>query len=165
MLKLDIIFIDIDGVLNYYGDENTIFTFDPKAHDWANWCPKRIANLNKICKETGARVVISSSWRKIHTDLDWWIDQFYLAEYHAGLDHHITVLGMTRNSSNGFRGREVQDYLNSLPYLPRYVILDDDHDFYPHQNFIHVDGRYGLIPEALSIPTDLIKEKSLGEIY
>ena len=60
-----IIFLDIDGVLNTDDDPKPIINgVDPANvfHD----IPRRdlISNLNHIINETGANVVISSTWRK-----------------------------------------------------------------------------------------------------
>ena len=52
---MKIIFLDIDGVLNNY---NTL-------GEGANWEPDLVKILNRIIKETKAKIVLSSTWRQI----------------------------------------------------------------------------------------------------
>ena len=65
-----IVFLDIDGVLNYetyYNKEKVIKRHEIKekgAPDgYEDICPDRVKLLNGFLEETGAKVVISSSWR------------------------------------------------------------------------------------------------------
>ena len=60
-----IVFLDIDGVLNtgwWYTqmDRNT-----PKDKYGYAFDPKSVANLKRILDETGAEIVISSSWKSL----------------------------------------------------------------------------------------------------
>ena len=54
---MKIIFLDIDGVLNTYNSMD-------------RFCPKAVSCLNEFVQESGAKVVISSSWR-----LSWKIEE------------------------------------------------------------------------------------------
>ena len=72
-----IIFLDIDGVLNtkyWYSqmDRNT-----PKDQYGYMFDPISVGNLAKIVRETGADIVISSSWKSLglSTLLDMWSDR------------------------------------------------------------------------------------------
>jgi predicted mannosyl-3-phosphoglycerate phosphatase (HAD superfamily) len=51
---MKIIFLDIDGVLNNY---NTL-------GEGLNWESNAVKILKRIIKETGAKVVLSSTWRR-----------------------------------------------------------------------------------------------------
>src|SRR6185503_1991342 len=61
---MNIIFLDIDGVLNcqvFYdkrGASKTII-----EHPQNNICTERVSWLNELCKDIDAKVVISSTWR------------------------------------------------------------------------------------------------------
>ena len=60
---MKVIFLDIDGVLNYtkwYTDERNPGNLHGQEGDLDPLCVDRII---RICEETGAKVVISSDWR------------------------------------------------------------------------------------------------------
>lgn len=57
---MKILFLDIDGVLNSYRNNKKNYG-RPRPFD-----PEGICALNKILKETGAKIVISSSWRYMY---------------------------------------------------------------------------------------------------
>src|SRR5579875_1845282 len=125
-----IVFLDIDGVLNSFGDMHTGLWI--QAMDHTNWKPECIQQLNRLCRETKSKIVISSSWRTIIPDIKTWNEEFLA----CGVEH-IEVIGKTDRSHNGFRGREINDYLKLNPCL-HYVILDDESDFYPDQPRVHI---------------------------
>ena len=56
--KMKIIFLDIDGVLN------TISNWGSRPIE-KRFSPGCVAALNKITEHTGAKIVISSSWKNI----------------------------------------------------------------------------------------------------
>lgn len=81
-----------------------------------------VSQLNRLCRESGAGVVISSTWRHIG-----------LGRCRAMLreaDFKGKVLGATPTIwGRGFcRGDEIQDWLARHPEVERFVILDDDDD-------------------------------------
>ena len=146
---MKVIFLDIDGVLNYtqwyvsdrnpgnlYGEEGDI---DPL-------CAERI---NRICSETGAKIVISSDWR-----ISWpyCIDRLVKGGIGEGLvidktPEHMWVEHCTEDFLDfTSRGSEIDDWLSQHPECDRYVILDDRKDFTEEQqpNFIHVNSMRGL---------------------
>lgn len=64
---MKIIFLDIDGVLNHedFYRERFEKRYDDGAieHPYSEIDPKTVQRLNKIIEETGANIVISSTWR------------------------------------------------------------------------------------------------------
>jgi len=64
MSDLKLIFIDIDGVLNNMVDETSYFTYDPHKYGLSD---ANIGILKHILAETGAKLVLSTSWRN-HDD-------------------------------------------------------------------------------------------------
>jgi hypothetical protein len=147
---MKIIFLDIDGVLNVIG----------QGHDRFGqiWHIEFINNLKWIIEETGAKLVISSTWR--HSGLsimkEMWIERNLPGDVIG-----ITIDLGTYQDDNGFyqsepRGKEIEHYLKSHPEITNYVILDDDTDMLPNQlgNFVQtstninhpdcVDIGYGL---------------------
>jgi hypothetical protein len=131
---MKIIFLDIDGVLNTYGQG-----ICPSLElNHKNWDLKLVKRLDWLCEKTSASVVISSSWRKLEADINWWNAQFTLAGA-----FYIDVVDTTPGSHNGFRGREVSSWLATLP-VEKYAILDDDSDFYPSQPRVRTNAFCGL---------------------
>ena len=118
---MKIIFLDMDGVLN----SELTFRNNPTVIDPVD--PEMVKQLNRIVKETGARLVLSSTWRKGYL----WPSR--LAD--AGIDLNNFV-GITPGSDKGFRGDEVNswlEYANHFLSIEKYAILDDDSDFHEDQ--------------------------------
>lgn len=61
---MKVIFLDIDGVLNhqYFYTERSGMDTMPK-YPFSEFCPVAVKNLNQLIEATGAKVVVSSSWR------------------------------------------------------------------------------------------------------
>ena len=82
IMIMKIIFLDFDGILNHEAfykeryekrnDGNVI------EHPYNQIDPKCVANLNNLCEATGAKIVISSTWR--NSGLDYCKD---VLEYHG----------------------------------------------------------------------------------
>lgn len=103
---MKIIFTDIDGVLN------------PKWNKkWHNKC---INEYNRIIEETGAKCVVSSSWRVNRRDVrllqNVFIDQ--------GI--YVDVIGYTP-ILNAERGLEIKTWLDDYK-VDKFIILDDKMD-------------------------------------
>jgi hypothetical protein len=131
-----IIFLDIDGVLNsgsFFGrtqDERKNQEFDRETWELKQIDPEAVALLNKIIDSTGAEVVISSTWRRLHSD----------GKIARMLRHHGftgKVIGSTPKLNEGHcRGREIDGWIreNRPGQELRFVILDDDNDMEPHMD-------------------------------
>lgn len=131
---MKVIFLDIDGVLNTSSKlEGDVFT------DGGHLNKNLIQLLNKLIEDTKAKVVISSTWRKLYTQ-----DQLYSILYNVGFNGEI--VGMTGNSSHGFRGLEIRQWLLGHPEVTNYIILDDDSDMLLWQanHFFNTDHEFGL---------------------
>lgn len=136
MNTFKVIFLDYDGVLNSYAtmpikDKGMIFTLHRPL----------VQNLNVLVERTGAKVVVSSSWRKGH---DW--KEVLIAAGFTG-----DVLDRTGTDPKGFRGEEVDEWLRKWGRdVETYAIIDDDHDFYPWQPVWHPTlFTGGLTPEIV----------------
>lgn len=57
-----VIFLDIDGVLNHCGTRSTVLVTEAEPLPLPI-APECLTRLNKLVAETGAKIVISSSWR------------------------------------------------------------------------------------------------------
>lgn len=125
------IFLDIDGVMNHErwlhqahlkNLSSPEFWFDPVCVD----------RLNKILFETGAKLVISSSWRS-DPKLK---EQFQQVGIHSDFDRTISMW-QSRQLGYTIRGEEIDHYLKEhgidVHSRHQYIILDDDNDFTPWQ--------------------------------
>jgi histidinol phosphatase-like enzyme len=154
---MKIIFLDIDGVLNHQ-EWYSYQQKQPKLTD-ENWekgqfCYWSINLLNDLIKDTGAKVVVSSSWRKgksvecMQTLLD-------------SVGFEGEVIGITpclyfSNQDYNYsvpRGCEIKAWiemnksiLNEKVSKLKYVILDDDSDmmYWQRNKFIHVNPHCGI---------------------
>lgn len=118
-----VVFLDIDGVLN--GGWCKEFEFD-----WTK--PEAVAAFNRIMAETGARVVVSSSWRLENSLND--IKAFL---FDHGIDSTIEFIGVTPEIDfevewhgdllelPDARIKEIRAWLNQHPEVQHFVVLDD----------------------------------------
>ena len=127
-----LVFLDFDGVLNC---DLSVCQLGTRYKFW----PASIKALNEILAQSGARVVISSTWREHWT----------LSENAASLEGvgllPGRVVGKT-SVSGGERGTEIDSWLKSAPYpVASFVILDDKDDMAIHrQRLVRVDPKVGL---------------------
>lgn len=158
---MKIIFLDIDGVLNYtqwYVSDRNPGNLHGEEGDIDPLCAEKI---NKICRETGAKIVISSDWR-----LSWpyCIDRIENGGVEKGLiidktPEHMWVEHITQDFLDyKSRGSEIDDWLSQHPECDRYVILDDRKDFTEEQqpNFIHVNSMRGLDDDDVNFAIQIL---------
>lgn len=114
-----VIFLDIDGVLN---QDNG----GPKIEECF---VKRLAH---IVEETGAELVLSSSWRSAyasHINPEYNYQNKDVALLIAMLDqYHLSIMDVTPDLTSGPYARplEIRAWLLEQGDLERFVILDDD---------------------------------------
>lgn len=171
---MKIIFLDVDGVLNHEewytsgraqnaylatGETDAkAYNFDPESWKW----------VQKLINETGAKIVLSSSWRSY--DLASTIEEYKDTAFKPIIDNlvGVTPVTMTRNRGeeiNRFfdivNGNNSNDTSKSVEWLKnhpletltamgekiaQYVIFDDDTDITDGQkpHFVHVDFWHGI---------------------
>jgi hypothetical protein len=136
---MKVIFLDIDGVLNCQHYTNQIKT--PNGFLDLD-C---VANLNKLVADTGAKIVLSSTWRHDADVID-------------NLKVHVQAefLGKTPslNSRYSLRGNEIHAWIQQNEALlgkayheyHSFVILDDDSDMllWHADNYFRTDPWVGL---------------------
>ena len=114
-----VIFLDVDGVLN---DRNTptrtkqgcLFVDESK-----------ILLLRKIVDATGAKIVLSSTWRYDRDDFRYNSDFLELKEAMAA--HGLEFYSYTPVEPSGTRrGMEIEAWLGVHPEVKKFVILDDE---------------------------------------
>lgn len=144
--KKKLIFLDVDGVLNsdsYW--QKTI----SKDLEWSDRRidPKLVRNLSRIVQQTGAEIVVSSTWRRFKEDMD------SLKRYLSAKDLHILdttpILPGYRfaDGRKKQRGDEITKWFEDHPDYKDadYIILDDDDDMTIHMDhLIQTSYIYGL---------------------
>lgn len=158
--KENIIFLDIDGVLNGYNRWNRLgwniicLTKIKKLRLWYRKVTdpfgvheRKVKRLAKIVKATNAKVVMSSSWR-----FGWWKTPYEkLFEDQKKLTdllnkYNIEVIDITPDSPNGRRDEDIKAWLaKHEDMVKRFVILDDE--------------RYGL---ECFVGSHLVQTSSVG---
>lgn len=122
MGKINVIFLDFDGVINtlvYDEKEKRIRYFYPddgKVNDRT-----AIEYINLLGEKTEANVVVSSSWRIGET-----LASLQEILYNSGL--RLDVIGKTPRMDYHIRGEEIQEYLKYHPEVDKFIIIDDDED-------------------------------------
>ena len=170
-----VVFLDIDGVLN---SEAYLRKLEEQHRQLGHTDPTRpkrdttcdcfklyhqidrdaIVRLNRLVATTKAKIVISSSWRKL----------FDAPELHRILGEHglvAEIIGETPDGANDpemretygdidriFRGHEIDLWLSKHPEVDRFVILDDDSDMEMHNNrLVQTDCEEGLLDEHVEL--------------
>lgn len=140
---IKVLFLDIDGVLN---SRRTCEAFGgpltggfPHAFDEKNMTlfdHAAIGLIRKLCEKTDASIVLSSSWRIIHS----------VHDCANGLDLPIFDRTPILNWSGRTRGDEIAAWLADHPEVTRYAIVDDDSDMLAEQKqyFVQTAFQEGL---------------------
>ena len=131
---MKVIFLDFDGVI----------TIPPKWHLNAN----KIKWIKKIVDETGAKIVVSSSWRmnSVEETIDKMIRHPKICPRNKMLLWFVDNLYDVTHTYKGLRGQEIKDWLNEHPEVENYVIIDDDGDMLDEQiyHFIQTNYEHGI---------------------
>ena len=117
---MKIIFLDVDGVLNCSSTTR-------KLHGMRFVDTRKMYRVREICERTGAKVVISSSWRwgtapdAFVLDVEMW--NALLQEFDK---HRIPVIGHTPLSFDDNRGNEIRTWLKMQEEpVEQFVVIDD----------------------------------------
>lgn len=144
---MKVLFLDIDGVVNSEQWYETRTKLPPTAsrEEWkANeFNPELCALVQRIIKETGATVVLSSSWRgheDNHNDIRKHVCEF--TEITPRLPRPNDTSWEYRE-----RGREVNAWLMEHTEVTKYAILDDDGDFFDWQPLFQTSWKTGITVE------------------
>lgn len=129
--SVKLVVLDFDGVLNSKQFwvrrlvRNPFWKLAERAQKDLD--PEAIGHLNRVIRETGAKVVVSSTWRKGRT----------VEELQQILDRNGfvgEVVGKTPSlcwADDGrrlWRGDEIQAWLDQHPEVDSFAIVDDDSD-------------------------------------
>ena len=111
---MKVIFLDIDGVLNSDEYLDRIKNLDIKGIE-REIDVEKIKLLKKAIDETGAKVVLSSSWRYTR-------NAQYLKELLSNYGIYVAVTTFIQNE----RGLEIKQWLSDNQDVEDFVILDDE---------------------------------------
>lgn len=151
-----IIFLDIDGVLNSWASFYKITT-------------EKLQLLNSLIEQTGAKIVISSSWRIGSEDVKDFIEKnfkksnFRLDNFKDVTNHECienifyndNIIGLT-DTFGPSRGDEIKRWLdNHSDDVESYVIFDDDTDMLDEQleHLVQTDTYYGITDREIHLAT------------
>lgn len=166
---MKVIFLDIDGVLNdddFYllrADKNSEYhEYYFKPYPLSEFDPRCVERINKLVDITGAKIVLSSSWRLDATDkLLNIFKQVGLYPFFAKTPVIYDIDPITQESKYIKRGEEIQKYLNEHKYVTKYVILDDGKDMLDEQlpYFINCKSYYGISDEDVEKAIEILGTK------
>ncbi|QDJ96453.1 hypothetical protein Xoosp13_267 [Xanthomonas phage Xoo-sp13] len=176
-MKKKIIFLDFDGVINsvrsVVADQKCVNALQAKhailaGHKIASgFDPVAVKLIWQICNKLDAYIVVSSAWRKAININD--IRKIFHTEFGWSSGPDERIIGVTGRHDNGFRGDEIQAWIDSHTVGItnfQYIIVDDSYDFHDHQHkrFIQTDPYNGFSYENYSKALELFgsEEDPLG---
>jgi hypothetical protein len=153
-----LIFLDIDGVLNpsaYYVMLHRLWKASNgqiKAWDKYGFLffDQNCKALKNIVDETGAKIVICSTWRwaGIMHLKDMWEYRNLAGEIIdiTPTEDKLYASGYVKVGDNVCRGKEIQYWIDENKFTGNYVIIDDTKDMLNKQQkyFVSPNGLYGL---------------------
>lgn len=158
-----IIFLDIDGVLCTPQEFRKDYLED-LSHGFNREC---LDNLEWLIEKTGAKIVISSSWRNGSLN---YIQDIFKAR---GFKNWKSIIGETERGRNMVfaggavysfcpRGVEIKHWLENNEF-ESYVIFDDDSDMLLEQkdNFIQTNGQLGLNADDIIFAAKILSKPSI----
>lgn len=156
---MKVLFLDIDGVLNNLSDLlDEKCTMGDKFHGGSRrgidmgFSDEAVEQLRRIVRETECDIVISSTWRIFSP-----LDNLQQGFFELGIP---SVIDVTPRSRCGFRGVEVDMWLEGNITVDSFAILDDDSDFFDVQPLVETKFQTGLT----SVEADKIIAILNGEV-
>lgn len=144
---MKVIFLDIDGVL--VTKQSILANRHIHPHDFDKDC---VNVLNHILFETGAKIVISSTWR-----LFWNMSELKEHFSKFGIDPDV-IIDITPDFNQSMaRGLEIAWWLRNHSEVEDFVIIDDDNDMHHLSLFLvqtNMDG--GLRASHIEYILDMI---------
>ena len=161
---MKIIFLDIDGVLNTWDYRRRL-----ELEYFSNLIDRdKMIHLKKIVDLTGAKIVLSSSWRK------WWNTEgaqtdsvgCYLQQIFRTFD--LQIYDKIPVIANASRSEEVWAWMRGKYYIEEYAILDDRADLGWNSDlqmhFIQTSDAEEGLTDALADAAILVLNGELREI-
>ena len=149
--NLKVIFLDVDGVLNHqqWFKSAESVQKNPEFRDDRYFDPVCVGHLNEITDKTGAKIVVSSSWR-IGRSVEDLQKLFHSVGITGEVIDKTPHLFFQNSTASVPRGCEILEWINNnkgilgtnLLNWKDYVIIDDDTDmlYWHRKNFFNTDG-------------------------
>ncbi len=136
---MNVIFCDVDGVLNSGNHLAVVYHETGKSHSGFNYPfdPKCMMNLYHLVTLTDSKIIISSKWRIYEEDRNRLLSE--LEKY----DLKDRVIGYTPHI-NFNKKDEIVSVLNSFSVDVGFIIIDDERINGFEPNFIKVNPKTGL---------------------
>lgn len=154
MEGLKVIFLDFDGVITCHNSKWSLM-------------PDKMNMIRRICENTGAKIVISSSWRMntLESTLAYITDS--KTPYVDGNPYSLSefTIDVTPNFDHNDYGRgdEILNWLDRHPEVINYVIIDDNtFDMLPSQegHIIETSWESGIGEEDVETAIKILSEKN-----
>ena len=158
-----ILFLDFDGVCNSYSEGSYI------THKEDDYGPSKIIceRIRKICDTTGAKIIISSNWRRFEIDGKWFSGKNYYTNPLSKLYDEIgdLVIGTLTLERHITKAEALCLWFEDNCELEKWVIVDDDpkenlgttSDFGIRNHYIQTNPEFGITEE---ISEEIIKRLS-----
>jgi hypothetical protein len=142
-----VVFLDFDGVLNRETD-----AIDEESELWtAAWLETDLVErLARLVASTGAKVVVSSSWRQRRSQAE--LADILAERGYPGGVHDVTArLPRSEEGEQHVRATEIAAWLTAHPEVASWIILDDERDLGPlaHRH-VWTDPSVGLSEQNLA---------------
>jgi len=163
---MKVIFLDIDGVLNFAGCEVKF-----------QGCPfvaeEKMELLKELVESTGAQIVLSSTWRDGWADLECglntWAARMFVALQNKMKEYGLDFVSHTPWIAYTSRGEEIDRWLQAWEGEPveSFVILDDLEGVYlrPHAGrLVKTSFAKGLLPRHVEMAKKILAESRQKEV-
>lgn len=152
-----ILFLDIDGVLN--DPEFLLASLNDGTWE-ENVDRRRVARVNRIVDETGARIVVCSDWRHL-------LPLRRLQEVLADRGLKSRIFGRTPAIRDADRGLECAAWIGCFKQqVTSFAVVDDRWDFRPiRHRHVRTSAQLGLTQSDAERAIRLLRGTSLGTVH
>lgn len=143
---MNVIFLDVDGVLN------THYTRTRTSDGWCFVDDHLVAQLRKLVDLSGARIVLSSTWREGWNQENESLNDISFTELRNKLNEFNIEIFDRTGDMRQHRWQSIQEYLERPREEPieHYVIIDDWDDMGQYMNhLVLTDAGVGLADEDI----------------
>lgn len=159
------LFVDFDGVLNTGSYRCRLVSEGKEVKDQFGplFDPNAVEKLRTIIQHTGAKIIISSSWKEFGSDFlhELWTKRNMPETIYSIIPSLILTNYIDHNTGKSFRipeiyskGLEINAWLDTYATGNyRYCIIDDENYFLPYQleHLVQVNEEKGLTKGVASI--------------
>ena len=155
---MKVIFLDFDGVIT-----------TPKSKWNISW--EHVKRVKKICDETDAKLVISSSWQRYagtknetrEERVENWLNGILMKDSRGRIrkffaDYTYDMSGRFYGEYGNVRGSDIKSWLTRHPEVENYVILDDEDDMLDEQlyHFVSTDWVFGIQDREVTLAIEVL---------